>query len=431
MENRNKNLTGILRERSFCERLGVLFRGLRQPVDTRAYKEARIEAQRLFAPVAAFTIPLFVLLVMAVFTNTSATVDEIRVAVQEELPVEEPEIEEEPPPPEYDDLPDLPDPELVMDVDVPPMGAIMENVVQPVQSPVRTTAALADTRVRGLATTAGLGMRRGGGGKGFGSGTKVEGDLVGRLYDFKRDADGKARSVNYWTDLKTMVESISSHRRPREVYSVPREVYLSHLFVPYTQAEAGPEAFGVADLMEAKGWVAHYSGQVQPLHGGEYRFVGDFDDTLIVLIDGKTVLEVTWDHANNMGGVSGWTAKENVGTHRAFTGRNLVYGDWVELNGDQPQRIDVFVGERPGGMIGGVLLVERKGETYGKNADGSPVLPVFAVSTLSMEEQQRLDSARGIRFARQTPVMKIIGKRELYTAGFTEPGDIKVNSGSL
>ena len=53
--------------------------------------------------------------------------------------------------------------------------------------------------------------------------------------------------------------------------------------------------------------------------------------------------------------------------------------------------LELFVGERPGGMVGGVLLIEQEGVDYAQAADGTTVLPVFAVRPLA--ETVKLDLA--------------------------------------
>ena len=58
-------------ERGFFRRLGDMFSGLGQPRDTREYKLARIELQRLAAPLVAIVVPLLFGVVLAVVTMIS------------------------------------------------------------------------------------------------------------------------------------------------------------------------------------------------------------------------------------------------------------------------------------------------------------------------------------------------------------------------
>ena len=69
-----------------------MIRGLAQPADTRAYKEARIALERLSAPLVAVLIPSLAAVVLAVVTalqpSTAATVESIVIAdvVEDPLP---------------------------------------------------------------------------------------------------------------------------------------------------------------------------------------------------------------------------------------------------------------------------------------------------------------------------------------------------------
>ena len=66
------------------------------------------------------------------------------------------------------------------------------------------------------------------------------------------------------------------------------------------------------------------------------------------------------------------------------------YGDWIELKAGQPVDIDILVGERPGGVFYGVLLYQKRGETYGVDHEGRPILPLFQVAAQPMAENSFL-----------------------------------------
>jgi hypothetical protein len=75
--NTTTDLLPDYREPSYRRRLVRLFRGLRQPRDTRAYKEAVIEAQRLSAPAAALALPLLAIALLMVLTADTRTPDTV------------------------------------------------------------------------------------------------------------------------------------------------------------------------------------------------------------------------------------------------------------------------------------------------------------------------------------------------------------------
>ena len=45
--------------------------------------------------------------------------------------------------------------------------------------------------------------------------------------------------------------------------------------------------------------------------------------------------------------------------------------------------MNLMVGERPGGMVGGLLLIQEEGVEYERNPDGTLILPIFATRPLS------------------------------------------------
>lgn len=59
-------------EKGFFKRLGMMFKGLKQPKDTREYKIARVELQRLFAPLVAVLVPALTVVVICVVTAISS-----------------------------------------------------------------------------------------------------------------------------------------------------------------------------------------------------------------------------------------------------------------------------------------------------------------------------------------------------------------------
>ena len=105
--------------------------------------------------------------------------------------------------------------------------------------------------------------------------------------------------------------------------------------------------------------------------------------------------------------VSDWRPQENVGTDLCYTTHPLVYGDWVELLPLKPTRIDIVIGENPGGWMGGLLLVEQEGRTYRRDAAGRAVLPLFALQPLTETEQASLRQFPGFAIEERTPIMGI------------------------
>lgn len=293
--------------------------------------------------------------------------------------------------------------EEAFDLDVPPAqpdeqpADAMEDALRPpelaaLEAPVEAPAPQSDVVIAELSLSelvvpsspmAEVEKRMGG--TVFGFQERLEGDLVGTMYDLKRNARGDPRVPQYARDIGTIMSGRMAPSAFSEFYRLPRRLYLTHLFVPYSAATTGPAAFGVQDLMEPTQWVVHYTGELQPRTGGRFRFVGMFDDLLVVAINGRTVLEFLWT-----GDPSPWAPSDFVDAHPCFAGKPLVYGDWVTLPDDQPTRIDILVGEHPGGRVGGVLLLQQEGVNYPVEANGRPILPIFTMLPLNAKERDRM-----------------------------------------
>ncbi len=122
-------------EKGFFKRFGEMVRGLGKPRNTREYKLARIELQRLSAPlIAIVSVAMFIviLIVMTAVSGQAKKVIEVQIAEVEE---EEPELEEqidEPPP---DDIEPPPE-DIEIQIDVPNPGPVSQITPQaaPAQS---------------------------------------------------------------------------------------------------------------------------------------------------------------------------------------------------------------------------------------------------------------------------------------------------------
>ena len=310
---------------------------------------------------------------------------------------------------------EIPDPgiaEAVQAVDVSDSLAIHDNespleLMMPAGSGLMLDNSVSSLQLQRSAKTA------------FGFDKNIKGDLVGTMYDFKRDASKRPRGADYYADLRRVVGERFSKKVMKDFYRVPKQLFLTHLFLPYVKAETGPEAFGAGGLMEPTKWIIHYTGQIQTLLAGRFRFVGEFDDIVIVFVDGKVVLEAGWgDH------VAEWRPTDNVGKHLCYTTHPLVYGDWVDLQALQPHRIDIVVGENPGGWVGGLLMLQEEGREYASDAKGRPVLPIFTVQPLTPEDLKIMRSVSGWRFDEHTPIMGV--RQERLAAGVGDTDEVVV-----
>lgn len=249
--------------------------------------------------------------------------------------------------------------------------------------------------------TDGKGTGKGGGG-GFGSTERSSGGLEGTLYDFKQNPDGgeirynTADPAEFVDRALRLQRSRFSESALRRHFRAPNSLFLTHLAIPNSNASEGPSFFGAKDSIKPSGWLAHYRGKVTVPRTGSYRFSGLGDDYLVVLVNGRMRLAACWSDIHPA--IAGrWDATEPTGRFPSFMdgGMRLVYGDWIPLKTGEVIDLDIAIGERPGGKVGFILHIEEKGVPYRTDSNGRPILPLFATTPFSEEEQARLISAFG------------------------------------
>jgi hypothetical protein len=314
--------------------------------------------------------------------------------------IEPQEIEPPPPPPEppdpvetenvVDDVPiDSPDVDVEVDVQV---ENISVDSPQEIDLPNVLNLKISNSALK-LAVPAGGGHgRRGGSGKigGFGYGKKAEGDLSGVMYDLKTKPDGSARTVyndaRYWEDVHQYIKNGFKYNTSLGYREMKKKLYLSHLYIPRLPASEGPRQFGVEKEMKPSGFFIHYSGFIYAKN--TFRFVGHGDDLLIIYIDKKLVIDCSWVDGSWQGSFlpAIWHSPETT-RYKTFTGQFILFGDWIAPGG---HKIDILYGERPGGLISGILLAQEKDKTYPTLADGRPLLPIFTTMKLNKEEVARV-----------------------------------------
>jgi hypothetical protein len=279
------------------------------------------------------------------------------------------------------------------------------TAVSPVSIPVPDISLPTPSLDFGDATDFGEGWGSGTGGSGngsssgFGSTASIAGGLRGRLYDFKKNDRGVATNfspesnTDYAERMNAIQRASFADGSFRNFFKAPQELSLTQVAIPLSNANEGPKFFK-ADI-EPKGWLAHYQGQIVSTRDITFRFAGAGDDYLGVFINGRAVL-----HAHRPGlqeAVSGgWSpARDTAGKWKTLKDNPLKFGDWITLKAGQAVRLDLGLGERPGGFVGYVLLVEEQGVSYRKANDGRPILPLFA--TVPFSQEVRAEITAGFR----------------------------------
>ena len=125
-------------ERGFFLRLGDMFKGLGRPRDTREYKLARIELQRLAAPLVAVVVPALFGVVLCVATMVSAR-EKPGIAIDIPLIDDDPiDITEVDPITPVDIDPPAQEPEVEISVDIPTPGPLLPPSMPVIEAKAQT-----------------------------------------------------------------------------------------------------------------------------------------------------------------------------------------------------------------------------------------------------------------------------------------------------
>ena len=341
-----------------------------------------------------------------------------------------------------DDLPKLPDEPMsdissveIADVAPQTVSVEMENATELADSPPVTNELFASGDLQaelaseimsgsgadsGGVTTifgrVGIGKASGGGKRGGGGGGA---GLIGKFYDLKQDRNRKKLPYGggfpeYIAIINRLAAQGFSESAMQQYYQASVLMQYSQLMIPAsTPAEDAPKAFAVENEVEPRGWFIHYSGTVIPPTPGEYRFVGFFDDLLIVYVDGKPVLDGSWVPMANVGkgAYDDSLRQEFHGPAVLGSARTAYMGKWIKLSG--PTKIDIVIGETPGGKVGGLLMFEQKGVEYAKRSDGTPILPLFSVGRIADDRIRKDPNAQRYGLLDPAPTWKTIDSKEL------------------
>lgn len=231
---------------------------------------------------------------------------------------------------------------------------------------------------------------------GFGSSGTLSSALRGYLYDFKQNDEGESNK-DYFKNGRKYAEYVVKIEKRRfsesalsDYYKAPQQLSLTNLAIANAPAADGPKYFNAENEVEPRGWMAHYQGIITVPEDGEYRLVGFADDYLLVNLNNRTRLIASWPGLQES--VRGrWRGTEPHNKWLSPIGnQHLIAGDWMKLKRGDEMKMDLAVGERPGGRVGFILMVEKKGENYKKTPNGRPILPLFTTTPFSADAQKKI-----------------------------------------
>lgn len=410
-------------EKGFFTRVVEMIKGFSAPKNSREYKLALVELQRLQAPLVAIVAPVLGIIILIVVTAVSGSSKEvIKVEIaraQEDLE----DLQQDEPEPE--DIDQTQDVDVQVDIDVP--SPQMDTPAPPSPDPggapdtVATAPSPVSMAVPGVAKMRGLEGEGNFGAAVTGKKQDIEGCLVGYLIDTKRDASGKEKTQNmrandaklYFDALREVVKSGFAKTELNKHFQVPKRLAVTKMFIPEQPAKNGPAAFGADKDFKEGAWFAYYTGTLKPKKSGKYRFIGYFDEVMVVRINKKIVLECAYgvgpqQNANACPNhaMTGWKAKDTSMDKKIVSPQRnsfMVFGDWVEMKSGQEYTMDLVVGEGPGGACGGLLLIEEEGAKY-ETVDGRKKYPIFASRPLATKDKDNMKTYKW-PFSVDSPIM--------------------------
>jgi hypothetical protein len=206
--------------------------------------------------------------------------------------------------------------------------------------------------------------------------------LMGTFYDFKQNTARNKVDNNfgiYQGKVKKFVESGWKQSVLADYYKVRNAVASTMIFIPNIDAELGPKAFNVQNRVEPKMWMVHYTATVIPPVSGTYHFIGAGDDVMLASINDKLVLDRGWNvHIKDM--------EQNFEYHYTGIPNGFGRSDAFTVEAGKEYKLDIAIGEMPGGKLFAFLFIEKEGETPATGEGGLPIFPVFRVANVELPE---------------------------------------------
>ena len=123
-------------------------------------------------------------------------------------------------------------------------------------------------------------------------------------------------------------------------YKAKEKLMAYQIYIPMGKADEAPKAFGVEKECKPTRWIVYYEAMVIPPRTGRYRFGGRADDVLLVRWDGQLVYDGCFEGAQ----VDASLLKDPK---------------WIDMKAGVPIKMEVIVGEQPGGFFWAKLLIEH------------------------------------------------------------------------
>ena len=232
----------------------------------------------------------------------------------------------------------------------------------------------------------------------FGMSESIGSDLEGTYYDFNKTRTGTPSGATPEMVAQLIDKFFGKGWSPRvfaPYYRSPKKLYTTCIAIPPLQSIDGPEAFG-----EVGGagwcWLVHYKGQLVYPKDIRFRFWGFGDDILAVRVGGEIKLLACfpeWITDFDEHTVRHWESTSVDNRKYPMANHHSVVGDWIELKANEPQDLEILIGESHGGIFSAMLVVEVEGVEYDRNPHrNGPCLPFFKTAEFSQDMYELINN---------------------------------------
>ena len=242
--------------------------------------------------------------------------------------------------------------------------------------------------------------------------------LTGFFYDMKQDASGRATA--YKDDVQAFVNNVlrphikswSTTAWDDRFFKSPEQLSASQIFIPHQSANAAPKAYQVADRVAASRWVAIYRGTVIAPKTGKFRFWGLGDDTLIVRLNNKLLLDAGWTALTGTGSPNSLPVILGQSeTKKGNPGMPFRAGPWIPVDQGREYPIEIMISEIPGGSFGAWLMMEEADPDKTGKGDGKIFL--FRLSAEPLPEGLNDDTGIGVDMSGKGLIWKAKGAKNI------------------
>jgi len=211
-------------------------------------------------------------------------------------------------------------------------------------------------------------------------------EFAGTFYSMEMTRSGKFEPIGVDGMNQVVQQFVEEGWNPKvfaPYYKAPGKMYATHFMIPPIPSEQGPSQFGIklSETVSPAFWVIHYKGEITRPEGGRFRFRGTGDNFFIVRVNQKIVLATSFAHfyAGQIGTRMSlrWSPTDEQSGKFLMGHGFATVGDWFDLEPGAPVEMEVIAGDYWGGWFKAMLVVEEEGQTYPKNEDGMPILPIF------------------------------------------------------